>query len=128
MGRQKELAPWVAAWSQRYANQLQAQTTQFLNESNAAFAARQQGYKDAAAVQQKAHDQFLQTMQAGTDRSMANAAQVANSNHTMAADMVDYSLDRQTVMDMNTGQTGKVSNQLTPGGALQKVHGDGTPQ
>jgi hypothetical protein len=41
--------------------------------------------------------------------------------------MVDYSLDRQTVLDTNTGQTGKISNQVTPGGSLQKVHADGTP-
>jgi hypothetical protein len=45
----------------------------------------------------------------------------------MASDMVDYTLDRQTVRDVNTGETGKISNQATPGGSLQKVHGDGTP-
>ena len=28
---------------------------------------------------------------------------------------------------LNTGKTGKISNQVTPGGSLQKVHGDGTP-
>ena len=51
--------------------------------------AAEQMYKDAAAVQQEAHNQFLQTMQEGTDRSMARAADVANSNHRMAQDMVD---------------------------------------
>ena len=127
MGRQKELDPWVAAFSRRYNDQVQAETRQFDDESNAAFAARQQGYKDAAAVQQQMHNEFLQTMQEGTDRSMANAARIANSNHTMASDMVDYSLDRQTVVDVNTGETGKISNQVTPGGSLQRVHGDGTP-
>jgi len=127
MGRHKELDDWVAAYSQRYANELQARTTQFLNESNQAFAARQQMYKDQAAVQQQAHDQFLQTMQEGTDRSMARAAEVANSNHRMAQDMVDYSLDRQTVLDTATGQVGKISNQVTPGAPLVKVHADGTP-
>jgi len=40
---------------------------------------------------------------------------------------VDYSLDRQTVMDTNTGVIYKVTNQLTPGGSLVKVHGNGTP-
>jgi hypothetical protein len=63
----------------------------------------------------------------GTERSMENSARIANSNHTMASDMVDYTLDRQTVRDVNTGETGKISNQATPGGSLQKVHGDGTP-
>jgi hypothetical protein len=127
MGRGNEMDEWVAAYSQRYANQLEASTRQLLNESNAAFAARQQMYKDAAAVQQQEHNEFLQTMQEGTDRSMANAAQIANSNHRSAQDMVDYSLDRQTVLDTTTGQAWKISNQVTPGGAVQKVHADGTP-
>ena len=54
-------------------------------------------------------------------------ARVANSNHTMASDMVDYSLDRQTVVNSNNGQTYKITNQVTVGGDLQKVHGNGTP-
>jgi hypothetical protein len=127
MGRHKELDDWAALYSQRYANELQAMTRQLLDESNQAFAARQQMYKDQAAVQQQAHEQFLQTLQEGTEKSMANAARVANSNHTMASDMVDYSLDRKTIMDTNTGAIYKTSNQVTPGGAAVQVHGDGTP-
>jgi hypothetical protein len=50
MGRHKELDDWVAIYSQRYANEVQARTNAFLNESNNAFAARQQMYKDQAAV------------------------------------------------------------------------------
>jgi len=61
-------------------------------------------------VQQQEHDQFLQQMQAGTDASMANAAAIADSNHQMAMDTVDYSLDQQTVMDPNTGAVNKVSS------------------
>ncbi len=45
----------------------------------------------------------------------------------MASDMVDYSLDRQTVVNSNNGQTYKITNQVTVGGDLQKVHGNGTP-
>ena len=62
------------------------------------------------AVQQQEHDQFLQQMQAGTDASMANAAAIANSDHQMAMDTVDYSLDQQTVMDPNTGAISKASS------------------
>lgn len=127
MGRQKEMDEWVAAYSQRYAHQVEASTSQFINESNAAFQARQAGYKAAAEVQAKQNDEFRENLRAGTDRSMANAAQIANSNHRSAQDMVDYSLDRQTVLDTSTGQLWKVSNQVTPGGAVQKVHADGTP-
>jgi hypothetical protein len=49
-------------------------------------------------------------MQRGTDMSMNRAAQIANSNHTIAADWVDYALDQQTVRDPNTGQVSKVSS------------------
>lgn len=127
MGQHKELDDWVSVWSQRYNDQNQAETRQLINESNAEFAARQQMYKDQAAVQQQAHNQFLQTLRDGTDKSMANAARIANSNHTMASDMVDYSLDRRTLLDTNTGVIYKTGNQVTPGTSQVPVHGDGTP-
>jgi len=50
-----------------------------------------------------------------------------NARTTAASDMVDYSLDRQTVMDTNTGLVYKLTNQVTPGGSLVQVHGNGTP-
>jgi hypothetical protein len=59
--------------------------------------------------------------------SMARAQDSMNARSTAASDMVDYSLDRQTVMDTDTGTIYKVTNQLTPGGPLVKVHGNGTP-
>jgi hypothetical protein len=52
-------------------------------------------------------------MQRGTDMSMNRAAQIANSNHTIASDWVDYALDQQTVSDPNTGQISKVSSAYT---------------
>ena len=52
-------------------------------------------------------------------------ARVANSNHTMASDMVDYSLDRRTLMDTNTGVVYKTGNQVTPGTSQVPVHGNG---
>ena len=36
-------------------------------------------------------------------------------------------LDRQTILDTTTGNYYKVTNQLTPGGAVIKTHADGTP-
>jgi hypothetical protein len=44
----------------------------------------------------------------------------------MASDMVDYSLDRRTLMDTNTGVIYKTGNQVTPGTGQVQVHGDGT--
>jgi len=126
MGRHKEIDDWVAVYSQRYANQLQARTTKWLNESDQAFAARQQMYKDEAAVQQQTHEQFMETSREGTEKSMAHAAEVANSNHRMASDMVDYSLDRQTVLFPNSSAAMKLPNTVTVEGAV-RAHGDGTP-
>jgi hypothetical protein len=84
---------------------------------------------------------------------MARAAAVADSNHQMAMDTVDYSLNQQTVMDPSTGAVSKASSaynytwvdgstsyqtndpNANPNGLLQGtwtkqqvVHGDGTPK
>ena len=66
-------------------------------------------------------------MQEGTNRSIANTYASMNARSTAASDMVDYSLDRQTVMDVNSGAIVKIPNQVTPGGDLVKVHGNGQP-
>jgi hypothetical protein len=83
-------------------------------QMNAQAAAQRQAsaqqFAHDQAVRQQMHVQFLATMQRGTDMSMARAAQVANTNHTIASDWVDYSLDRQTVLDPTTGQLNMVSS------------------
>lgn len=127
VGRQKELADWVAIWSKRYNDHVQELTKQFDDESNAAFAMRQQFYKDQAAAQQREHEEFLDTMKRGTKISIANTQLAMNARGTAASDWVDYALDRKTIMDTNTGALYKTSNQITPGGAAAQVHGDGTP-
>jgi hypothetical protein len=74
------------------------------------------------------HEDFMATMQAGTDASMARAQASTNARTTAASDWVDYALDQKTVMNTNTGQTYKISNQApvyTP--QEQQVHGNGTP-
>jgi hypothetical protein len=128
MGAGQGTEAWQDAWTKRQIAATQQQTKKFIDASNARFNAQQQEYKREAAVQQQMHEQFLSAMQAGTDASMARAAQVANTDHTIASDWVDYSLDQQTVLNTNTGKDSKISSQAKPGGALQKVHGNGTPQ
>lgn len=71
--------------------------------------------------------EFMDAMKQRTNGSMQSTADAMQARSTSASDWVDYALDRQTVFDTNTGQTGKISNQVTPSGSLQKVHGDGTP-
>jgi hypothetical protein len=101
---------WGNAWVQRYAKQGNAQNAAMITAANAKIAAGNAAIAHTMAVQQQEHDQFLQQMQAGTDASMANAAAIANSDHQMAMDTVDYSLDQQTVMDPNTGAISKASS------------------
>jgi hypothetical protein len=123
----KQNTEWGNAWVKRYAEQGQAVNDAIIHRADEKFAAQRAEIAHTMAVQQAVHDQFLQTMQEGTDRSMARAAEVANSNHRAAQDMVDYSLDRQTVLDPETGNYFKVTNQLTTNGTLIRAHGDGSP-
>lgn len=123
----KQNPDWGNAWVKRYAEQGKAANDAMIHAQDQKFAAQRQAIEHTMAVQQAVHDQFLQTMQEGTDRSMARAAEVANSNHRAAQDMVDYSLDRQTILDPNTGNYYKVSNQLDLNGSLIRAHGDGSP-
>jgi hypothetical protein len=154
--------PWVQAWQQRTQLQMQQQAQQQMQQSaqNARqFSAQMQAQRDQfnhdQAVRQQMHEQFLATMQHGTDMSMARAQQSMNARSTAASDWVDYALDQKTVADPITGQINKVSNSYThtwvdstgktsyqtndpnanPNGVLpgnwtqqQTVHGDGTPQ
>jgi hypothetical protein len=123
----KQNQEWGNAWVKRYVEQGNAVNQAMINAVEQRFSAQRQEIRHTMAVQQAVHDQFLQTMQEGTDRSMARAADVANSNHRAAQDMVDYSLDRQTILDPNTGNFYKVSNQLDLNGSLIRAHGDGSP-
>ena len=149
----RDLTEWGQAWIDRN----NRQSAMMIQQMNAQAAAQRQAsaqqFAHDQAVRQQMHEQFLSTMQRGTDMSMARAAQVANTNHTIASDWVDYSLDRQTVRDPNTGQLSKVSSSSSytwvdssghtsfqtndvnanPNGTLrgtwtrqQVVHGDGT--
>jgi hypothetical protein len=134
------VAAAICANTQQFSRQMQAQHDQFMHDQ---------------AVRQTMHEQFLATMQRGTDASMARTQQSMNARSTAASDWVDYALDKKTVADPNTGQISKVSNSYThtwvdstgkttyqtndsnanPNGVLpgnwtqqQTVHGDGTPQ
>ncbi len=137
--------------------EMQAQAAMRDQQMNAQAAAQCQAsaqqFAHDQAVRQQMHEQFLATMRRSTDMSMARAAQIANTNHTIASDWVDYSLHRQTVLDPKTGQLSKVSSSSSytwidssghtsyqtndvnanPNGTLkgtwtrqQVVHGDGT--
>jgi len=152
MGGRPEDA-WGKAWIQRNTAQMQQMTADMNRAATQQRQAQQQQFNHDQAVRQQMHEQFMATMQRGTDMSMARTQANMNARSTAASDWVDYALDRQTVRDPNSGQitkvsssnsytwldsSGKVSYQTNdpnanPNGTLQgnwtrqqQVHGDGT--
>jgi hypothetical protein len=99
---------WIARYMQMQADQARARSDKMFRDNAALMAQRQKDFQRGQAIRAQQHQQFLATMQAGTDRSMANARAVANSNHAIAQDWCDYALDRQTVT--GAGGTVKVSS------------------
>ena len=101
---------WEQAWIQRNQRQGAQMIQQIAAQGAAQRAASAAQFNHDQAVRQHMHEQFLATMQRGTDMSMARAAESTNANHVAAQDWVDYSLDQQTVRDPHTGQVSKVSS------------------
>jgi hypothetical protein len=141
-------------WVSKYMDYQMQVAKAFSAKMNADFDARMkaqhQEFERAQAVRSQQHQEFLATMQEGTQRSMARAQDAANSRHAIAQDWCDYVLDRQTVT--GPGGTVKISNaynqtwtdsfgnyyqtndpNANPNGVLSgnwtqmtQVHGDGT--
>jgi hypothetical protein len=126
MGAKME-GPWMQAWIQRGNEQTQNTIRIMRNQSEAFMRSQQQQFEHDQAVRQNMHDQFIQNMNAQGDRNTENFINHENARDTETSDFVDYALDRQTVMNTNTGQTYKITNQVTVGGDLQQVHGNGSP-
>jgi len=83
---------------------------QIFAQQGAARLAQSQEFNHQQAVRQQMHEEFLSTMQRGTNMSMAQTQQNMNARSTATSDWVDYALDRQTVLDPNTGQINKISS------------------
>jgi len=141
-------------WASKYMDfvlaQAKARSDQMFRDSNARMQQQHDDFERAQSVRAQQHQQFMATMQEGTNRSMARAAEAANSRHAIAQDWCDYALDRQTVT--GAGGTVKISNaynqtwtdgsgnyyqtndpNTNPNGVLKgswtqttQVHGDGT--
>lgn len=159
---------WTQAWTQRDNMQtqqniaiMQRQTQQNIanmqqqtQQNIAAQNARYQQFQQTQATNQRLHEQFLSTLQRGTDMSMARSAANMQAQTTATSNIVDYALNQQTVRDPNTGVLNKVSSGLAytwadgtgrgfqtsdpnanPNGTFsgtwtrqQVVNGDGTPR
>jgi hypothetical protein len=72
--------------------------------------AQYNAFQQSQDMRQRQHQQFLDSMQRGTDLSMKQAAASANANHRAADDWCDYSLDQQKRLDPNTGLITKDSS------------------
>jgi hypothetical protein len=67
-------------------------------------------FNQAQEMRQRQHEQFLASMQRGTDMSMQRANESANARHQAADDWCDYSLDLQKRLDPRTGEITKDSS------------------
>lgn len=104
---------WEDAWTQRATAKVQQMTADMNREAAQQRQAQQQEFNHEQAVRQQMHEQFLATMKAGTDKSMARTQAAMDARGTATSDWVDYALDRTTVMDPGTGRVAKVSSQYT---------------
>jgi hypothetical protein len=149
----RENQQWVQALMDLENRRSQAMAKQTQDSFNQQMQLQNQQFQQSEAMKLQQHEQFLSTMQRGTDMSMQRAQQSAAANHTAASDTVDYALGQQTVRDPNSGQVNKVSGSYNntwvndtgtqsfqtnnpnanPNGYVQgnwtrqqQVHGDGT--
>ena len=93
--RGERIHQWGEAQNRAFQAQLQLQHDQF---------------EQTQATQLRMHNEFLATMQRGTDLSMARAQAGMQARSTATSDWVDYALGQQTVRDPGTGQLSKVSS------------------
>ena len=101
---------WYAAVNQRFARNAQAIADADTERTRRVMQAQQQEFNRQQAVQQQMHNEFLATLQRGTNMSMQRTQESMYARSTAASDWVDYALDQKTVMDPNTGQLNKVSS------------------
>jgi hypothetical protein len=106
-------AKWNAVMIQRIKDMYAASgklLKEQMDSSNRQLAAQANSFNQGQQMRQQQHEQFLSTMQRGTDMSMRQAAASANASHQMAGDWADYSLDQQKRLDPNTGKITKDSS------------------
>jgi hypothetical protein len=79
----------------------------------AASQARHEAFMQSQAMRQRQHEQFMATMQRGTDMSMHRTQESMNARSRMAGDWADYALDQQKRRDPRTGEITKDSSAYT---------------
>jgi hypothetical protein len=106
-------AKWNAVMVQKIKDIYQAGTDRIVQagkDADARMSAQQNAFDNSQKMRQQQHEDFMASMQRGTDMSMQRAAESANASHRAADDWCDYSLDLQKRYDPNTGLITKDSN------------------
>ncbi len=75
--------------------------------------ARHDSFMQGQEMRQRQHEQFLATMQRGTDLSMQRTQDSMNARSRMAGDWADYALDLQKRRDPTTGEITKDSSRYS---------------
>lgn len=104
---------WQAVMSQKIADMYAASTKAILakgDENARLMQARHNAFMQGQAMRQRQHEQFMATMQRGTDMSMHRAQEATNARSRAAGDWADYALDQQKRMDPRTGEVTKDSS------------------
>jgi hypothetical protein len=76
----------------------------------AASEARHNAFMQSQAMRQRQHEEFMATMQRGTDMSMRRTQESMNARSRVAGDWADYALDQQKRRDPRTGEITKDSS------------------
>ena len=123
----KPMDDWVQAWIARSNLESQRAIADMNDRMRRQREANAAQFAHSMAVQQQMHDQFMQTMQEGHEHFMVQQQANQNARAASASDWVDFALDRQTVMNTNTGLVYKISNQYTINSPEEvQMHGNGT--
>ncbi len=100
------MAQRIQAMAEQSGQAVRAMGDQMAQQRNA----QQAQWQQAQDVRNRQHEEFMATLQRGTDMSMQRAAQSASARSHAADDWCDYALDLQKRMDPNTGVISKDSS------------------
>jgi len=124
----QENKEWNEVWGRRRAEQMAEATRRQIQYWQIQQGAQMRQSMHAMAVSREMMVETNQIARDGLQQSMDRSAQIAMSNHDTASDFVDLAFDQRTVMNPQTGEVYKISNQEDLPTGTQFVHGDGRPQ
>jgi hypothetical protein len=107
---------WQQVMNQKIADMYAASTKAILakgDENARMMQARHNAFQEGQEMRQRQHEQFMATMQRGTDMAMKRSQESTDARSRMAGDWADYALDQQKRRDPNTGEITKDSSQYS---------------